>query len=950
MSFGTRTLVYTLILTLSGTLPSLAPLAHSTENAALLDASRLSHEGELLEKRILLEVRRVRFPKTPGTPAGILSDSGLETLEKNFRSWKSGLESLLALPGAPQKGSPNFVPPPTKMSMVESYVSRLASLATLRIFLERETSKTWRESLAIRLPKTALEDLPALGRSRSRIPGRESDPHSLMPIVLKQGPAGTELTLSESLIQGLSAAPLANDPTDQNHLKMVKYLATRQLLQNWAQLQKRKRSPRLSEIALPAEAQAALPFLISTAEVIEEQERQSQELLARLALIQTRQSRQTSLPALADPELVRKLLEITHGRTSTRGRAERAELEQWLLASLLKDAPEQVQDLELALLGSSNEAFSTLSDRDAALALRGLSGIASARQLLGRLMELRKEGSLALSPEQARQVLDLIERHHDRFTRERLPLTVYEDWARKARRHREEILPAAERQGWIETLILSAQEASERTQEAFAGHTVSIRALSWVLSPKLSEIEASSETQQIFSRIAQTQSYSEARDAYSQAVVSLTHAAVLNRGLVSAARVEKFLESKHFREGDLGLGEAKDGLDRELETEIRGEREKTIRQVLQVGDWFGFNRLYPHQSPRMDELLPKSGDQKTYYKRLTEFQAEQFRVLGIEINVPDSRGRARKIPLYEALAEITRQPHLSPAVMSQAEARIEQALVELEKVIRKDLLQVAKADRLDALQSVVTGSAMMRLVLMGYPEFTPQQERYVRHALSPRLGEQLLQRYAHPLYLAGMPVMLLPLIKWGAGKGLKRAVPFVEFLTEWSAPLIKGFEKAMYVLMAAESMYRSYELYEKYHQRDQVEDFYLASTGGDSFFTASEYKAADQGYTLAKWMFIGQLSFDTLTGYFPLIRAALKKRGHALTSSDFKKDLRAFRKLGVPEGNWGELPAAIERIRANAASVGPIELQAAEDAYARLSRKQELGQIWDLSAALGGQP
>jgi hypothetical protein len=912
----------------------------------------MGQRGAELDSQLKLLIRRARHPGSPGTVGGVPTSEEIAAIERSILEWKRAIESALALPNAPTSASSAYIPVDAKLRAVNAFLNTLTTLTTLRIARGLGHGSSWREPYALLIPRAIMADFPGLGASaQNRLGDR------FFPLVVDRGADGradpVRLRVSETLIQGLEVGHLADDPSEASFFTMIQYLATRQLQQNLADLRYLKADRKVAVPEIPGALVSKLESMGLPGAIADEQRRAVAEPGARAALGRTYARVAPRMPSIVDAGLVTAMANVI-GTNRRMRRNLQAPLQQ-LLTEAERDNTVAALEEEIA---ASSLPLSALPESELLPTLRFFVANAKGNTQIAKLLQLMSDGVMQLSQEQRARLMDLIEARR-RTVGEAIPADTLRDWHAAARAETEASLYTNRRTAFVEHLLLHAKSASKAVRESAAGDVIEPSIIGKVFAEELAKLAPRQSVREWLFEIARETTYAAANDKYAEIVSRVTSPRVLVGGRVNAAVVERYVERHDFRPEIRFTETVNPALAERLIQRIIDGRRNDIRNLLKVGDWFGFNRVEAPESLRVEAILPDSEKRGKYFEALGEQVLSRFPVLNVDVPVGSA-----SMKLYDALAMLNPANESSADVLERAELLVDFALIRIESTILRNIRKVGEATDLREIEKVVTSSVMLELVLTSFPEFRESQEQFVEMLLTPSLTHQIMHKYVGWYLGAGFGSILLMHMfssktaestRWFVPNLLKRMArrtgPWVDVAMRALGPLIKGYMTSAMVVILADTAYQANELYETRERRQDVDDLFHSGALGGSFVDFGELQGASSAYQITKWFFVGRVALDTALLYFPMLRGALGKLRVRLTVREFAGDLRAFETLGVKPGRWdqGELDAGLHAMRARI-GLPADELAAAERAHARLTAKLRGGETWDLDAIRSENP
>ncbi len=926
-------LTLSLCLSLSGAVPAL--FSAKADGMEQLQIAR--SQAQTQTEAISVLIRRARHPGTPGTPSGVPSPSDVRSAERAILAIRDSLQRTLSLPNAPTSGSTSsYIPVDAKLPLLNVYFNLVASITTLRIALHLPHGADWRGQFSLRLPKAILDEFPGLGASaQSRLGER------YLPLIVDRGAQGNadpvELKVSESLVHGLEIGALVDRPNDANHLTLIQYLAIRQLFQNIAESSalRGQAAPQFPTIPEPLASRIASLNLSGT--IFEEQRRAVAEPGARGTLLQTYTQIAAELPSFVSDAYLQDILALVT-RTAAERRAASSPL-RTVLTEAERDLIGPALEQELA---ASSLPLSTLPEAELKRSLRYFLASAKAATQINKLLGLMADGVINPSESERARILDRIEAAKARYLQS-LSESPIERWKNLARAADGTRSASQRRREFIEKLIVASNSISESTRELFAGDRIDMPTLMRSLSADILALQPRDSVRGWVQEIAASGSYSSARDTYTRRLSDLADSSIVIEGLIDPGLAEAFVNRHDFRPEIRFTSRVTPRLQDELIRQIVDGRKKDIRDLISIGSRLGFHFPRLRQEPSLREIVTERSKRESYYTSLRDQVLSDYPVLAQEVDmIASSSGRTEKIRLSDALSSISRSLTMSEALLARAEPYVLAALAQAERQCRSMVASVARATDLQQIERTVTSSMMLELVLSGFPEFRVQQDHFVETLLRPSFTGQLVHRYIGTPMMYGFGALML--LHFGP-KLIKRFAPWSEVLQMGLSPWIQGFTQASLYMIVADTAYQAAELRHAYLQNEATENLFATGTTGRGFVDHGELTSSQGAYSFSKWMFIGRLGMDVAFMYIPMGRQLYSRIASRMLLKEFARDVNSFQTLGLEPGRWGDLEAAIGRVRASE-SLNAEAKAMAESAFRRLQAKVNSGDAWDLEAIL----
>jgi hypothetical protein len=948
-------LAFTLTLSLSGVLPVVGQIKQARADSKSL-AKAAIEEGNQIDAQLKMQVRRARHPGTPGTEKGAANAWDIGLIEGRLRAWKAQLETLLALPSEPKKKGDDFASVELKISAINRYLNELTQLTSLRIALGQSHGPAWSGDLALLVPQDLISEIPGMGTPAS---SRLGDHY--MPMIIDRGAAGGtapgKLRLSTSLVQGLELAHLADVQNDDTNFTMIKYLATRQLLANLSDLRYVSKSHQVEIPQVPARLRAKLETMGLAAEIAEEQHRAIAEPGSRIALLQTFEGIQASLPQFITPELIQGIA-IAAAKTGRQRKQAQDPLRQILTAAETENLPAALE-MEIS---AASIPFSTQNPKELGASLRSLLATAKTNTQLKKLLELIADETLGyLSLEKRRAIMAQLEARRTSYEAE-ISGKLIQDWQAAARAVSEELLYGEQRRNFVQSVFYGAPEAVDATRAGFSGDSVDPSLLSQVFAPELAALAPSDLANEWFQDIRSAGSYLSARAKYNEIVLKEVSPELMTGGIINAAKARAIIHTRDFAPSRLVVTDNTDPrLAERFRARMGNSHRADLLALIQYGDWMGFHRVYLRHNPSVEDVLTEDikvpdnirktfpgigklahkSRAKEYYARVDAAVTNRYPILAAKIpyDLVTHKTGWHKASLHEAdddydsgnddrmvygeYDEVTREPRLADALVAlnprgtcdeateaKAAELIDLALVRVEDQIRKNIEKVGNAKNAGEIEKVVTTSMMLSLVMHGFPEFRLYEERFLEDLLSPSLTDQLMRKYAGPAMMYGFGAMMfIKGVDWVAKKMVKRAFPITQVFSLGFDSLMAGYMRGAVILMIADSVYQINEQLHMSKERDQAEDFFFCSIEGGCFTDIDQLRAENSAYKLSKWMLYGRLAMDTMLMYLPMARGVYTKWGQKVALKELAQDSEAFAKLGLRIGDFGQVERSMNLAR-----------------------------------------
>lgn len=830
-------LIFALTLQLSGLFQASALAAESLSETAQAVSS------DPLMRRMQVLIRRARHPGSPGTRGGIPDRLEVMSAQRDVLERRNEIEGMLKRSDPPLSVD-------TKLTLVTDYLNLATTLTTLHVALDLPHDSRWREQLALRVSRATLRDLPGLGAPTENALGAR-----YYPMTVDRGADGkadpVKLKVSDTLVQGIEAAGLIRSVTDDSYLTLIQYLAVQQLYQNLAALKFLKADGKVTIPKVPAALVKKLDAMRMGESLFQDQVRLIENPAFLEALGSGYKSLRSSMPRFVTQAYARQVSSIIMEKLDPSVRTEAiAQFE-----AVLRDVEENDFHKALEQELSASPSFNDLSREETISTLRYLVANAQGLAQFDRLIDMMSEGLLRLEQDQTLRIGELIEQRRAEFARS-LSDQVLSRWLSVARASQHKHLHQEKREEFIRKLI----DASHSLHGRLSARTETVNpvVLGWTAIEHMSEKGLLPSMLEWTNQLVNAESYVVAQEIYTQLMLTLTGPDVLDHGLVSPKRVERFLRWHRFVTDFEFSDDLPPAMRRGFESRINQDRKKSIRDLILIGELMGFHKRHASGSPSVAEVLDNRKRLDTYYKMKKEFVLQENELLNFKVRARLSTGQVRTLPLYRILLSHTQGGVSDAASVRRVTPFVDFVLNRMEKRIASAIAAVSNASSLEEVEGAVRSSLMQALTLQGFPAFQLQADRFLESLTDTSLSHQIMRRYVRGSIDYGFSALILIHVsRWITKRTpFKGAYLAMRYIGRISRPLEKGFMMAITAPLGLDlghTMLAYGKLKGSYRRSEHLS---YTSVDGKTLINLRELEDARSPYQVQKYVMMMRVPID----------------------------------------------------------------------------------------------
>lgn len=497
--------------------------------------------------------------------------------------------------------------------------------------------------------------------------------------------------------------------------------------------------------------------------------------------------------------------------------------------------------------------------------------------------------------------------------------------------------PADAARAWVrreqahlrETLRAKSAELRELDDKAkLDAKPVDFLAAARTLAPRLRAEGATSEVLGWLDAISsEAVGWAAARKIYMAQLAAKTDPGLIREGQrVSESAVLLYLSQHDFGQGVWAPPSLPAGDATIYRAKIARERRANLRMFVRAGQALRFFSAFSDDRvPRARDLFA-SKDLPEYREALKQGWLNSYPLLGIPLGA-DHQTLAYKLGAVPPGSSAEWETIL--AALGASETRIENALGAL-----------GRARGPEDIESLLTDSLFLALSLEYYPELGKTAVKTVERLKDPSVVDRIMERHVGGYLMAGFGSLL---VAHGTAWVFKGTAPFINSVLETLAPQIRLYVWTATGLVAADTIHQAAELKRAGDSARWAEDIFYASPESSYFFEESDVRHLQSSYQFAKWLFAGRIVLDSVFLYVPVSREMWALHG-------MRREIGAFRTLGLKAGEWERLEPAFRSARARLSTVGGDanpKVRQVEEAYKFLRSRLLSGAGGEARKVLG---